>query len=332
MNILITDFCNRACPYCFAKDKLAAGKAIPKSSISLKNLKIIADFLKRSAIKTIGVLGGEPTLHPQFQEAISLFIDRQICVRLFSNGLIRKDHLMFLRRLGADKVHVVLNLNDPRGYTKKERLAVNRTGELLNQQVTIGVTIHEVDFTMEFVARFIESHGTQRKVRLGIALPQIGADNKFVKPADYRRVAARIVDCVEENYGKITFAFDCGFTMCSFTAAQLGRLFRSGAGMNFVCPVSIDIGPDLSVWACFPMRQLWNRKITEFKDAAHLRRFYLEKLQMVHRLGGIRFECRTCIFYKFRQCAGGCAGHVINSFTPSTQIVHAVHALTGFAK
>jgi radical SAM protein with 4Fe4S-binding SPASM domain len=315
MNILFTDFCNKACTYCFARGKFDSGKMPSQRYISLKNLKICIDFLKRSGISYAGVLGGEATLHPYFKDALSMLTDQQIFVTLLSNGLIKKDHLMFLKRLGPNKVLVMVNLNHPRTYTQQEWLAMHLTGELLNQQLRLGVTIHEVNFTMGFVGRFIETHGIHRMVRLGIALPGAGAHNKFVKPADYRRVVARIVDCVEKNNRKIVFLFDCGFTRCSFTDTQLGRLHRSGAETRFDCTFPVDIGPDLTVWACFPTGHVWNRKLTQFKSADEIRKFYREKIARLRRVAGIKAECRSCQFLKLQQCAGGCAGHILNSFT-----------------
>ena len=74
MNILLTNICNRSCPYCFAKGKLISEKPLLRSYIQLKDLKIIINFLKKSKQNTAGILGGEPTLHPEFKKIITILI------------------------------------------------------------------------------------------------------------------------------------------------------------------------------------------------------------------------------------------------------------------
>ncbi len=61
-NIIFNSYCNRNCIYCFAKKKNEGSY----KQLSLDNLVIICDFLEKSNIKNVTVLGGEPTLHPEF--------------------------------------------------------------------------------------------------------------------------------------------------------------------------------------------------------------------------------------------------------------------------
>lgn len=90
MNILFTNYCNQKCPYCFAESKLESAQSVKKSHMSMDNLKTILDFCKKSGINRFGILGGEPTLHPHFSEAIKMIVDEKISFNIFSNGIIRK--------------------------------------------------------------------------------------------------------------------------------------------------------------------------------------------------------------------------------------------------
>ena len=64
MNIAITNYCNLKCPYCFANKFIES----EKQSITEDQLDKILDFLFYSNLNKykhkIGIIGGEPTLHP----------------------------------------------------------------------------------------------------------------------------------------------------------------------------------------------------------------------------------------------------------------------------
>lgn len=61
--------CNRACNYCFAKEKLHSyAQSKVETEISLQNLEKVIEFLSKSNCDTIQLAGGEPTIHPKFKE------------------------------------------------------------------------------------------------------------------------------------------------------------------------------------------------------------------------------------------------------------------------
>jgi len=56
--------------------------------MSLEDFKWLIDFSKRSGVYEVRLIGGEPTLHPQFLEIIQelLFDDEITHIHIFSNG------------------------------------------------------------------------------------------------------------------------------------------------------------------------------------------------------------------------------------------------------
>ena len=91
-NIALTTYCNLHCPYCFA-DTMINTEDI--KNINLEKFKFICDWVLKDKPKEakghIGLIGGEPTLHPQFKEILYLvdkiFTEQNCGGVLFSNGV-----------------------------------------------------------------------------------------------------------------------------------------------------------------------------------------------------------------------------------------------------
>ena len=69
-NIAFINYCNLSCPYCFANEFIEEKKQL----ISEEQLKKILNFLKlnKQNQAKIGIIGGEPTLHPDFKKLLLL--------------------------------------------------------------------------------------------------------------------------------------------------------------------------------------------------------------------------------------------------------------------
>ena len=61
-NIVLTTACSLACRSCFA----APNRAVPPEEFTAEAFERVLDFLERSAIDQVRLLGGEPTMHPLF--------------------------------------------------------------------------------------------------------------------------------------------------------------------------------------------------------------------------------------------------------------------------
>ena len=84
-NIMLTYSCNLKCPYCFANEFVNK----ESSRISIENFAKAISFLTKEDIARVGLIGGEPTLHPEFKTILEMLItNRRISeVTLYTNGL-----------------------------------------------------------------------------------------------------------------------------------------------------------------------------------------------------------------------------------------------------
>ena len=112
-NIMINENCNQKCPYCFACEFVN----VKKNNMTFDNFKKAVDFIltgyEGRKVGQIGVIGGEPLLHPDFDKFIKYLIDKEDVkkVTIFTNGVLLKEHLDYVLN---DKVGILINVNSPK--------------------------------------------------------------------------------------------------------------------------------------------------------------------------------------------------------------------------
>ena len=92
-NILLTYRCNLHCSYCFANEFVNK----ENKDITISNFLKAVSFVTKSENADVGLIGGEPTLHPGFLEIMELLIANQRVsqISLFTNGMML-DRFMIL--------------------------------------------------------------------------------------------------------------------------------------------------------------------------------------------------------------------------------------------
>lgn len=310
-NVLITDYCNRACPYCFASERIGnfgATEGLKKSYISLRKIEYILGFLNRSNHRFFSILGGEPTVHPQFADIVELAIHHDMIVRVFTNGLMERETQKFLFR---NNVNLIVNVNSPADTPGAHQKRLEGLYSFLGPNINPGFTIYREDFDLEFLFNMIDRHDMRKEIRLGVAHPIINQANKFIHPYEYRTIGRRLARFAEEA-GKrnIRLVLDCGFILCMFSKAEIGKLVYSNAVLRFVCSPTIDIDPELNVWFCFPLSSVERRRLEEFADLNEIITFY-DKIKKSYAHTGMFSRCKRCAYLKRNQCAGGCISHKI---------------------
>ena len=320
-NILLTSKCTRTCPYCFAEREMADS---PDQVMSWENLLYLADFLAASGEKAVSLLGGEPTLHPSFVDYVLYLLERNFRVSVFTNGIMSpsrvielKDHLA---AVSNEKLTFVCNLNNPRQTPAPEQ-HTERIHEFLSVMgpwTQPGFNIYRVDFDLEFIFDFVDRYKMKRRLRLGLAHPVPGTSSMYIKPDEMGEVIERLYSYkpLFERF-QMDFGPDCGFPICKFNDEQLGWLYRLGGGdLRFKCGPAIDITPDMSVYACFPLSKFHRKSIFEFDTIGQVAEFYSGIHQKIRaEVKGIYPECDGCVQMSKGICPGGGACQLLNSFT-----------------
>jgi len=321
-NILITNVCNRSCPYCFAKEKVKHEQSVGKVGststgappyMSLDDFDKALEFLKRSRCLVISLLGGEPTTHPQFDKILSRVSASGLPLKLFSNGLMSEDTIRRLVEFET-QVSVIVNVNDPASSPVAEVAQVRRTLAALGRKASLSYNIYSLDADWTFLVGLILEQGLERAIRFGVAMPILGTRNVYMPLEHYREVGRRLAVfsnvCAEHD---IAARLDCGFTACMFTHEEMGRMICNGTDVSFRCAPIIDIGTDLRVWSCFPLSSVANCRLEDFKTRQDLVDFYDKMFGAYRRVGSLP-ACIGCPQIRRQLCFGGCVVHSIRSF------------------
>jgi len=324
-NVLLTQQCVRSCPYCFAKKHMADSE--PDDILSWDNLIYIADLMEQSGEMGISLLGGEPTLHPHFVDFVLYLIERRFHVNVFTSGIMGEKMFREAERtlinIHPDKLSFVCNVNNPDKSSFSELENVRHFLKVFGHLATAGFNIYKPDFSIDFIFQYINEFGLKRHIRLGLAHPIPGQHNVFVPVDKMKDMAERLVSYlpVLERL-KIKAGFDCGFPLCIFTDEQIGKLFKHNNGrVSFGCGPAVDIGPDMSVWGCFPLSAIHKKSLYEFNTMHDIRNYYQDLHRKVRiEIAGVFNDCDDCVYREEGLCMGGCLAHSYNHFMNEAKI------------
>ncbi len=318
VNILLTNTCVRQCPYCFAGEEMTRSPGT--DYISWDDIVYVADLLEACGEKRVSLLGGEPSLHPEFLDILLYFVERRFRVNAFTCGIMSNAKLQalaeYVRPLPVAQVNFVCNINNP----AQTETAPSETAKLHDFLAALGpwtmpaFNIYRPDFALDFLFELVERYGMKRRLRLGIAHPIPGAENISIPVEEIGDVIARICGYRSEfERLHLRPSFDCGFPLCKVSDEQLGWLMRLSGGMDFKCRPAIDITPDMQVYSCFPLAGLNRKSVFEFNTLPQIVGYFTGLQNRIRaEAAGIFDECRDCMQRNEGTCAGGGVCQIVN--------------------
>jgi sulfatase maturation enzyme AslB (radical SAM superfamily) len=321
MNLMINSTCNRSCPYCFARSKVTLPGnqvAAPAPDMTLENFEKYLDFHVASQLTRVKLLGGEPTLHPEFIEFLERAHARGLPSLVLTNGLWPAKVQAALRSIPmADwGLKFLFNVNEPHLQPAGELARARENMALAGRQGNLGFNIYSADFDLQFVADLIDDCGLDRTVRLGLASPIVGRDNAFVEEASFTAIGQRLIEELRQLERRDVLGwFDCGFPLCMFPEAMLGSLMVTTRGFESICDYPIDVGPELTAWPCFPLADYKTVAIADFRTVAEIQDYFYDRLAEVRRTGSTA-ACPTCKYLRRGQCCGGCSARALKARQP----------------
>ena len=310
-NIALTPRCNLKCEYCFAHE-LVENRG---SDITLDTFREILDFLNGEG--QIGLIGGEPLLHKDFNEILSIlnrtpYVNQ---VMVFTNG-IYLDRVE--KSLLTSKVSFLVNVNSREqiGDGNFERIRENVKNLLYyvpKSHVTLGINIYKENQDFSDPVSLIKEFGFKR-VRVSVVIPKNKDEGAFKYFSKMKGALLNL--CKQLKKLGVSPAYDCNaIPSCVYTKKEKEALIslpyeneyekRIFTGEASVCAPIVDIYPDKTATRCFGMSD-YKVKIDDFENIHDLKNHFFMEIdsKMVHILS--KDECNGCYKQKVFGCFGGC--------------------------
>lgn len=317
-NLMITQRCNLDCPYCFASDYVGQGAQMMDEAAFLRAL----DFAMSGAYtRSVGIMGGEPTLHPDLARFLEILeADARVKrVTLMTNGT-RIAHIAdVLAR--SKKTIVLVNCNAPYAigevaYEKmRENIGIVLRELGLQGRLTLGMNLYAPDMDTGYILDILREHGL-RELRTSIVVPAKRCQTELDAIAYFRSMK----NCVSGLFIQL-FAmgvapfFDCNaMPECLWEdEADFLRAMRDMlkgttnvlAGESRCHPV-VDILPDLTAVRCFGLGNRTVQRISDFANLDELCGHYWRTVDCFSCNSCSSGECVDCKRRLHAQCSGGC--------------------------
>lgn len=313
-NLIISNVCSASCEFCFASSFLRK-KEDTEQFMTMEMFASYLGLLNRSGIEEVRLLGGEPTLHPNFADFVRIGREQGKRITVFSNGLFPDSALEALLGCSADECAVIINMNARIKRTQEERKEY--VLRQLGSRAIAGITVDSPVFSLDPLIQKIQRYGMKDIIRMGIALPVYGKRNQSLHPKQYPAVAKAIVcESYKSAAAGIRIEPDCGFVRCMFSDIEFRVLNRNGFSFGSYCSPILDCCTNGEILHCFALSDSFSVSLRD-ELATDAIREDLTCQSSAWRSCGIYPECEHCSFRQNEECCGGCLAAVMNRFTPA---------------
>lgn len=319
-NIMLTYRCNLHCPYCFANEFVNKDK----TDITIRNFLKAVSFITRDGTSNIGLIGGEPTLHPGFGEIMDLLIadSRLKGITLYTNGLLLD---RYIPQVTNPKVRILVNCNSPANIGEEAFARVRRNLDELylrhdmKNRLKLGLNLYRDDMDYSFIMELLQRYGLER-LRISVAVPDFSAIGEvdvleyFKKKKPFLMRFFRDMDSIH-----VLPHYDCNHPPCCIWTEEEREWLRAYAARypdsngnlaasDAVCVPAIDILPNLQAVRCFGMSDFLKVRIGEFRCVDDLRRCFMNRIDFAAARLTADEACRDCYCGKTGYCYAGCIG------------------------
>lgn len=312
-NIAITNYCNLQCKYCFADDMIQEHKEF----MNFETFQQILHFLSVETPTRVGIIGGEPTLHPQFD----LFLDEleDFCSATDSRGLIFTNGIElehYISKILDYKFELLVNCNSPQFLSKnnyeKMLSSLNACGDAIKTDVVrCGCNIYlECDDYSYFWNDIVDKFNPTI-IRASLVSPgkcYNNWNNQEKKEEYYSLLKPRMINFIKEADRRgVKICFDCNqIPICMLTQEEKDLVIKVASKLpELQCEGGLDIDLDLQAFNCFSTYE-HRVNIQQFSAPSEVQNYlmieYLYDLMKKNKDG----MCQNCEKGKMHICQGAC--------------------------
>lgn len=306
--VMLTTRCPNRCPWCFARSKMEWYRSNGILEMSWEAFLRVVDFHEASGVKQMKLLGGDPLLHSRILDILDLLQSRNFSVQVFTSAVIPDSLVDRIREKQYAALQFGVNSTLYFQYRASRRAKVDYFLQNIGYATGISYTLHNADLTegaplfiLDRLA-MIRKFGLNRHLSLQVAVPSEG-NAEYIAFDRYRQLFRRLRGYFDilGRHG-ITYGIDCHCVpLCMIRETpDMGLSLRTSC-QSF----PIDIGPDLSVWPCFPLSEL-AVGLDRFRNLSETQDYFRQESSRKT----LRFDesCEECPEREGNRCSAGCLG------------------------
>lgn len=330
-NIMLNETCNLSCPYCFANEFVGNGHRAVMGEEALD--KALQFILGDGSESGLGVIGGEPLLHPHFDRFMrKILLDRRVKkVMLYTNGTLLDGHWDVCCH---SKMHYLINCNAPEDIGRDnfrklcDNLQVLLDEKMCTDRVTLGINMYRPDASYEYITDLLTRHSLGR-LRVSISVPNIESCRNIDAHGYFRSMKSSVLVLFRQLLQRrIIPNYDCNKLPPCLLEDKDKAYLCSGLDGGFVaeienksnifsrfvqCRSVIDIRPDLTAVRCFGLSQWTKRRISDFRCISDLRNYYSQRYDAFAQNTAYSAKCAKCYDRTAGACSGGCLAFKIKT-------------------
>ena len=327
-NVMMTDVCNLRCPYCFANEFVNKNK----NEISEDAFDKAVEFIIGDGThNTVGLIGGEPTVHSQFEYLMRKLIkdERIEGIMLYTNGILID---RFWDVICHPKIHLLINCNSPKDIGEKQYASLLKNLDtLFNQKmcgdrVTLGINMYSSNFDYDYMLDLLKRF-EQRHVRFSITVPNMDENRNVDAHSYFKMMKPRMLDFLHDLLSAgIIPNFDCNkIPSCLMEENELrefdkylnNEFIKNNVGKSNIvnsevrCRPVIDIRQDLTAVRCFGLSETTKQKISDYAGIKELENYYIRTVDAYAYNTSYCKKCNECHLRSVMKCTGGCLAYKI---------------------
>jgi len=321
VEISLTDFCNQNCGFCFAREEMYSAK---KKYLSFENFRMLIKKLKKNNIMTLYLIGGEPTIHPEFIPMMRYALKHFFSLYLFSNGIFSKKIADFLCSV-SPRISIQFNISTP-GFLQNKNIQQLVVGNIkqLAPKTDVVLAINSLFQSTQDVKKNIKIFDKKLLKQLEICLcfsKPIAGDKNPITLDDFPAAGKNIIKSIKyvSRFQPKHIDLLAGQTYCMFTKKDRDFLKRVNIQFRQDCHLGFNdrwfsITPNLETFTCFSLSTKDRIQINQKSDLKKVKDRFL-KLQYKYTKELVLSKCKSCPFYGIgeNKCSGPCLAFRINA-------------------
>lgn len=257
-NIIINNYCNQKCSYCFAWENMK-NKLLQKD-MGIKTYVSILKYLKLNNDNNVRILWWEPLLSNNISKFIKIATKWWFNIIIFSNVNIDNNKVLNIFKENKWNIRINCNINNKDFYSKEEILRIKNNLDILNKTwVKIILWYNIIDTSIEptFLLKLAKKYSI-KAINLKITNTELWKN--LIIDNSKRELWIYIFKLIKKYYKDFFIEISCWLSKDIFTKDELNFIKnKTKIDLKFWCNWNIwkfDINTNWEIFKCFPLKEV----------------------------------------------------------------------------